>query len=900
MRYTYAELKTLEQTIPGVKTKIKNNRFVFDDTTRDLEFVYLRNSNNDEHENNKELTELVFATIQPKLRYLNANNCGLKKITIENCPNLQTLFLFGNQIEEITFKGSFPNLELIDLSRNALTRIDLPFEDFPSLKYLYLHQNNLVDLAGLSRFFLKDDFDFNIEKNTNLLKPPVEIASQNKTAVINWFKATKKTLKEIKILVIGDAEAGKTSICKRLEFDTFDKHEKQTDGIKIQKLEFEKLTTFKEQKQIHGLTGYFWDFGGQEIMKSTHQFFLTHRSIYILVLEARNDKSSEKQIAKWLESIQSQGGKSPIIIVINKIEVNRAFDIDTYNLTKVFPQISGFIKISCETNENLDELKVQLEKCIPDAELFNTEIDERWIEIKNELQQKTREAYKLTESDYINICKKYNLTDSKEQHECVKFLNDLGIVLHFDELDLAEYYILDPLWVTTGVYRIITSETAAKQSGMILYENLTEIINVIGKGNSENHAYSSISYTPNESRYLIDIMAMFKLCFFAENKKIIFIPDLFDKETPATEVEKILSNEDKLEFIYDYPFLHHSVISRLIVEVNGEIQKFWRTGIIVESKTISATALIRTFADRVLITLVGNKKDKRQYLSHIRFFVEKINEEFNLKPNLLMPLPGLQNKTAKYDHLIKLERRGDLHYEDLDTDKVFEISQLLDGIDSADEIQQQGQTIINNYNTINITGMNPDVIRRAINNADGFMVDKNSPNKIFISYSSKDRELREIFEEHLKVHLASATFNYEIVWSDVEIPAGVNWHNEIQSALQTSNIGILLVSPRFLGSKYCTGDEFRQMLDRQESERYHIIPVLLRECNFQNNGALKATQFVKTYQSEYGVNDPLKKNKLMPFDELVEIDKPNERLLNKYFLKITNAIDTAISTKVSL
>ena len=32
----------------------------------------------------------------------------------------------------------------------------------------------------------------------------------------------------------------------------------------------------------------------------------------------------------------------------------------------------------------------------------------------------------------------------------------------------------------------------------------------------------------------------------------------------------------------------------------------------------------------------------------------------------------------------------------------------------------------------------------------------------------------------------------------------------------------------------------------------------------------------------------------MPFDELVEVDKPNERLLNRYFLKITNAIDKAI------
>jgi internalin A len=30
-----------------------------------------------------------------------------------------------------------------------------------------------------------------------------------------------------------------------------------------------------------------WDFGGQEIMHATHQFFLTRRSLYLLVLSGR-------------------------------------------------------------------------------------------------------------------------------------------------------------------------------------------------------------------------------------------------------------------------------------------------------------------------------------------------------------------------------------------------------------------------------------------------------------------------------------------------------------------------------------------------------------------------------------------------------------------------------------
>ncbi|MEI6436405.1 MAG: leucine-rich repeat domain-containing protein, partial [Bacteroidota bacterium] len=167
--YTHADLTALESAIPSIKSKIKNKRFVFDETTAGFEFVYLGNDKEDEKEDKKEkdtdLTELVFKTPQPRLRYLNANNCGIKKMVVKNCPNLQTLFLFGNGIEEIRFEGAFPKLDLIDLSNNALARIDLPVDDFPALKHLYLHQNNLVDLSEMARLFAKEGFDFNVEKN---------------------------------------------------------------------------------------------------------------------------------------------------------------------------------------------------------------------------------------------------------------------------------------------------------------------------------------------------------------------------------------------------------------------------------------------------------------------------------------------------------------------------------------------------------------------------------------------------------------------------------------------------------------------------------------------------------------------------------------------------------------
>ena len=150
--YSISLLKVPPKDILLGKPEISNKRFVFDEKTVGLKYVYL---SNDAMEENKDagkakaddLCYLNFEKPQPNLLYLNANNWTIKKVTIRNCPNLQTLLLFGNGLEEITFEGEFPKLELIDLSKNALTKIDLSRANFPKLKYLYLNENKLVAVS---------------------------------------------------------------------------------------------------------------------------------------------------------------------------------------------------------------------------------------------------------------------------------------------------------------------------------------------------------------------------------------------------------------------------------------------------------------------------------------------------------------------------------------------------------------------------------------------------------------------------------------------------------------------------------------------------------------------------------------------------------------------------------
>ncbi|MDP6070747.1 MAG: hypothetical protein QGG34_04140 [SAR202 cluster bacterium] len=56
-----------------------------------------------------------------------------------------------------------------------------------------------------------------------------------------------------------------------------------------------------------------WDFGGQDIYHATHQFFLTERSLFVLVWNARYGYEQGK-LYDWLDTIQAKAPKSPVLV----------------------------------------------------------------------------------------------------------------------------------------------------------------------------------------------------------------------------------------------------------------------------------------------------------------------------------------------------------------------------------------------------------------------------------------------------------------------------------------------------------------------------------------------------------------------------------------------------------
>ncbi len=106
---------------------------------------------------------------------------------------------------------------------------------------------------------------------------------------------------------------------------------------------------------------YFWDFGGQEIYHATHQFFLTKRSLYILVTDERKENTDFNY---WLQVVELLSDNSPLIIVQNE-KGGRTRDINISRLKGRFGNIQTTHSFDLSKDESalkklLQDIKYQL------------------------------------------------------------------------------------------------------------------------------------------------------------------------------------------------------------------------------------------------------------------------------------------------------------------------------------------------------------------------------------------------------------------------------------------------------------------------------------------------------------------------------------------------------------
>jgi len=117
-------------------------------------------------------------------------------------------------------------------------------------------------------------------------------------------------------------------------------------------------------------------------------------------------------------------------------------------------------------------------------------------------------------------------------------------------------------------------------------------------------------------------------------------------------------------------------------------------------------------------------------------------------------------------------------------------------------------------------------------------------NKVFISYSHRDKKWLARLQAHLKPLERKGLVER---WDDTRLVPGSNWPEEIRQALAATKVAVLLISADFLASDYIAEHELPPLLEAAERDGAVILPVILSPCLFQETPELARFQ---------AVNDP--------------------------------------------
>jgi small GTP-binding protein len=587
-------------------------------------------------------------------------DCNLSDISIlSSLPHLSTLILMKNQLSDISVLSGLRQLTTLDLGNNQIKKLPSSILelDMDIDVEAYYELRNKIYLGG-----------------NPLESPPPEIIEKGRRAIWAYFKSLETgerlPLNEAKVLLVGDGGAGKTSLVKRMQGKTFDQNEPQTHGIKIDHWPVKCGT--------EDVTTRIWDFGGQEIMHATHQFFLSKRSLYILVLDGRKDEKTEY----WLKHIQSFGGDSPVLVALNKMDENPGFEVNRKYLKEKYPNIIDFYRVSCATGGGIEDFSHALAQALDKVEIISTTWPDSWFQVKTRLEK--MDTPFISYDQYRQLCEEENVAFQEGMKTLVEFLHDLGVVVHFEEIQLRDLHVLEPKWVTEAVYKIVNSTQLAEEKGILKLAQLDEILKQGKKG--------GYYYPKNTYPYIIQLMKKFELCYEIDMETIL-APDLLDVEEPDFEFD----DSDCLSFIFQYEFLPPSVMPRFIVRMHNDIQEYcrWRTGMLLQSKSFQAQALVKAHREEKRIAISVNGEQKRDYFSVLRHTLQDIHDSFEkLKTEGLVPLPDEPDVTVLLDELIghELDGKPEMYVGRLG--KSYDVKELLYEIVNSKEIQEHLERLV--------------------------------------------------------------------------------------------------------------------------------------------------------------------------------------------------------------
>ncbi|KAM8973231.1 leucine-rich repeat serine/threonine-protein kinase 2 isoform 2-T2 [Pelodytes ibericus] len=397
----------------------------------------------------------MWASLHLRELILNYNQISVLDLSKDACrwSRLEKLQLSHNKLKEIPPEvGCLENLSSFDISHN------------PDLRSFPDEMGKLTKIWDLPLDGLHLDIDLK------------QIGCKARDLIRFLQQRLKKAVpyNRMKLLIMGNTGSGKTTLVRQLmKCGRPDQGiEKSTVGIDVKDWHILVRTRVKKEIVLN-----VWDFAGQEEFYSTHPHFMTPRALYIVVYDLSKGESEVDAIKPWLFNIKARATSSPVILVGTHLDVSdekrqkaciSKIKKELYNQREL-PCIQEYHFVNAtEESDLLGKLRKSIIKeClhfkIRDQTVLGQLIPDSYLQLEkrilNERKNAPFEFPVINHKRMLEIVEDCQLhLDEHELPHAVHFLNESGVLLHFEDpaLQLRDLYFVDPQWLCKIMAQILT------------------------------------------------------------------------------------------------------------------------------------------------------------------------------------------------------------------------------------------------------------------------------------------------------------------------------------------------------------------------------------------------------------------------------------------------------------
>lgn len=515
---------------------------------------------------------------------------------------LRELYLSKTRITELpACVAKLSGLRALWLGRSGVTRLPAWIGQLPALENLSLSGLTLpslprsLALKGL-RFadggFSSWESGVNL-RSVTLTEQDLSVFLQNDPELIRglYEEDALQPLRECRVIFLGDGASGKSYTIRR--FRSGGRRETAAEPYDVSETPGVEILDETVPWEGEDYTLHFWDFGGQQLLHSMHRCFLSEDSCYVVTVKSRETKADERA-RYWLRNVTAFAPKSPILLFINCWDNDNGLRVlDESRLKKDFPMIRRVVCVSAKEAEDRvfrEELMEPLVEIAANSEGCRRKENRRWKAVRDAIAAESRGRNYLTRERYHALCAENGVEDD-DAPALLAYFNSLGVCFsyHRDEnrRELADYRLLNPVWLTNAIYAVIEEGMSRAVEGRIRAEQIVELLCGQAPKRIQERDYRrtvpEIVYRPEECAYVLDVAVLHKLCYRLDGDTLFF-PALCPTKSPPEALEEPGEGLRCVQYRLKYSYLPDNVIHRLMIRCmrnDYSVDHCWLRGLLL-------------------------------------------------------------------------------------------------------------------------------------------------------------------------------------------------------------------------------------------------------------------------------------------------------------------------------